>query len=57
MLVDYQELDPSPLATQQEKWLKEQQEIALYGMTRREFDEMDAELYARYLAGYLEFDL
>ena len=57
MLIDYYELDPSPLATQQEKWLIENSEIALYGMTRKEFDEMDAEIYARYLAGYLEFDL
>jgi hypothetical protein len=57
MLIDYGEIDSSPLATQQEKWLQEQQEIELYGMTRKQFDEMDAELYARYLAGYLEFDL
>jgi hypothetical protein len=57
MLIDYGEIDSSPLATQQEKWLQEQKEIELYGMTRKQFDEMDAELYARYLAGYLEFDL
>ena len=57
MLLDYHEIDPSPMASQQEKWLQENAEIALYGMTRKEFDEMEADVYARYLAGYLEFDL
>ena len=57
MLIDYHEIDPSPLATQQEKWLKENAEIELYGMTRKEFDGMSPDTYARYLAGYLEFDL
>lgn len=57
MLVDYTEIDPSPLASQQEKWLKENAEIALYGMTRKEFDAMEPDVYARYLAGYKQFDL
>tara|TARA_B100001173_G_scaffold26939_1_gene21208 strand:- start:22433 stop:22606 length:174 start_codon:yes stop_codon:yes gene_type:complete len=57
MLLDYYELDSSPMATQQEKWLIENAEIALYGMTRKEFDEMDPDIYARFLAGSLEFDL
>ena len=57
MLLDYYEIDPSPMATQQEKWLRENCEIALYGMTRKQFDEMPADVYARYLAGSLEFDL
>ena len=57
MLLDYHEIDPSPMATQQEKFLIENAEIALYGMTRKEFDEMPADVYARYLAGTTEFDL
>ena len=57
MLLDYHEIDPSPMASQQEKWLLENAEITLYGMTRKEFDGMDAEAYSRYLAGYREFDL
>ena len=57
MLIDYHEIDPSPMATQQEKWLKENAEIELYGMTRKEFDSMSADTYSRYLAGYREFDL
>ena len=57
MLLDYHEIDPSPMASQQEKWLKENAEIALYGMTRAEFDSMDPDTYARYLAGYKEFDV
>ena len=57
MLLDYYEIDPSPMATQQEKWLRENCEIELYGMTRKEFDEMPADVYARYLAGTTEFDL
>ena len=57
MLLDYHEIDPSPMASQQEKWLQENAEVALYGMTRKEFDGMDAETYSRYLAGYQEFDL
>ena len=57
MLLDYHEIDPSPMATQQEKFLRENCEIALYGMTRKEFDEMPADVYARYLAGSMEYDL
>ena len=57
MLLDYHEIDPSPMATQQEKFLIENAEIELYGMTRKEFDEMPADVYARYLAGTTEFDL
>ena len=57
MLLDYHEIDHSPMASLQEKWLKENEEIALYGMTRKEFDSMDPDTYARYLAGYKEFDL
>jgi len=57
MLLDYHEIDHSPMASLQEKWLKENEEIALYGMTRKEFDSMDPDTYARYLAGYREFDL
>ena len=57
MLLDYHEIDPSPDASQQEKWLQENAEIALYGMTRKEFDSMPADTYSRYLAGYREFDL
>jgi len=57
MLLQYHEIDPSPLAAQQEKWLKENAEIALYGMTRKEFDSMSPDVYSRYLAGYQEFDL
>ena len=57
MLLDYHEIDPSPMASQQEKWLIEKAEIELYGMTRKEFDEMDPDTYARYLASYKEFDL
>ena len=57
MLLDYHEIDASPMASLQEKWLIENAEIALYGMTRAEFDGMDAEEYSRYLAGYQEFDL
>jgi hypothetical protein len=57
MLLQIDEIDPSPMATQQEKWLIENAEIELYGMTRKEFDEMPADVYARYLAGSLEFDL
>jgi len=57
MLLDYHEIDPSPMATQQEKWLIENCEIELYGMTRKAFDEMEPDVYARYLAGYQEFDL
>ena len=57
MILDYHEFDPSPMATQQEKWLIENAEIELYGMTRKEFDEMPADVYARYLAGTTEFDL
>jgi len=57
MLLDYHEIDPSPDASTQEKWLIEQEEIALYGMTRKEFDQMAPDVYARYLASYQEFDL
>lgn len=57
MLLQYDEIDPSPMATQQEKWLIENAEIELYGMTRKEFDEMPADVYARYLAGSTEFEL
>ena len=57
MLLDYHEIDPSPDASLQEKWLQENAEIALYGMTRKEFDSMPADTYSRYLAGYREFDL
>ena len=57
MLLDYHEIDPSPMASQQEKWLQENAEIALYWMTRKEFDSMEPDVYARYLAGYREFDL
>jgi len=57
MLLDYHEIDHSPMATQQEKFLIENAEIALYGMTRKEFDGMSADVYARFLAGSLEFDL
>lgn len=57
MLLDYCEIDPSPMASQQEKWLIENAEITLYGMTRKEFDEMPADVYARFLAGTLEYDL
>ena len=57
MLLDYHEIDHSPLASQQEKWFREQQEIEIYGMTKAEFDSMDSDTYARYLAGYREFDL
>ena len=56
MLLDYHEIDPSPMATQQEKFLIENAEIELYGMTRKEFDEMPADVYARFLAGSLEYD-
>lgn len=45
------------MASMQEKWLIENSEIELYGMTRKEFDEMTPDEYARYLAGYQEFDL
>ena len=55
MLLSYHEIDPSPMATQQEKWLIENCEVALYGMTRKEFDEMPADVYARFLAGTLEY--
>ena len=57
MLLQIDEIDPSPMASQQEKWLIENAEIELYGMTRKQFDEMPADVYARYLAGYMEFDL
>ena len=57
MLLNYHEIDHSPLASQQEKWFREQEEIRLYGMTKAEFDAMDPDTYARYLAGYAEFDL
>ena len=57
MILDYHEIDPSPMATQQEKWLIENAEIELYGMTRKEFDEMPADVYARYLSNTQEFDL
>ena len=57
MLLSYHEIDPSPMATQQEKWLIENSEIALYGMTRKEFDEMSPDVYARYLSNTQEFDL
>ena len=61
MLLDYDEIDASPMATQQEKWLKEKAdeaiEIELYGMTRAQFDEMHPDIYAQYLAGYRTFDL
>ena len=57
MILDYHEIDPSPMASQQEKWLRENEEIALYGMTRKQFDEMSPDVYARFLAGTLEFDL
>ena len=52
MLLDYHEIDPSPMASQQEKWLKENAEIVLFGMTRKEFDEMSDVDYAFHLAGY-----
>ena len=57
MLLPYHEIDPSPMASQQEKFLIENAEIALYGMTRKEFDEMPADVYARFLSNTLEFDL
>ena len=57
MLLDYHEIDPSAMASQQLAFFEEQKEIELYGMTRKEFDEMDAETYSRYLAGYQQFDL
>ena len=57
MLLDYHEIDPSPMASQQEKWLKENAEIVLFGMTRNEFDEMSDVDYASYLAGYREYAL
>ena len=53
MLLQYDEIDPSPMASQQEKLLLEQaNEIKLYGMTREEFDAMHPDIYARFLAGY-----
>ena len=55
MLLHIDEIDPSPMATQQEKWLLENAEVALYGMTRKEFDEMPADVYAEFLAGTLEY--
>ena len=56
MLLDYNELDSSPDASLQEQWLLENAEIELYGMTRKEFDEMEPDVYARFLAGTLEYD-
>ena len=57
MLLDYHEIDPSPMASQQEKWLKENAEIQLFGMTRAEFEAMEPDVYSAYLANYREFDL
>ena len=57
MLVDYHEIDPSPDASAQEKWLKENAEIQLFGMTRAEFDGMTPDEYAAYLSNYKAFDL
>ncbi len=57
MLLDYHEIDPSAMASQQLEFFQHQKEIELYGMTRKEFDEMDPDIYARYLAGYLQYDL
>ena len=57
MLLDYHEIDPSPDASLQEKWLQENAEIALYGMTRKEFDAMSPEVYASFLANTKEYDL
>ena len=57
MILDYHEIDPSPMASQQEKWLRENEGIVLDGMTRKQFDEMSPDVYARFLAGTLEFDL
>ena len=57
MLLDYHEIDPSPDASTQEKWLKENAEIALFEMTRAEFDGMTADEYSAYLSNYKAFDL
>ena len=57
MLLDYYEIDPSPMATQQEKWLKENADFVLFGMTFAELDEMEDVAYASYLANYREYDL
>ena len=58
MLLDYHEIDHSPMASQQEKWLIQRaEEIELYGMTREEFDSMDEETYSEYLAGIFEMDI
>ena len=57
MLLDYHEIDPSPDASIQEKWLQENAEIALFGMTRKEFDEMSPDVYSRFLANTKEYDL
>ena len=57
MLLDYHEIDPSPDASSQEKWLIETAEIALYGMTRKEFDSMAPDVYARFLANTKEYDV
>ena len=57
MLLDYHEIDPSPDASTQEKWIKENAEIQLFGMTRTEFDGMSPDEYAAYLSNYKSFDL
>ncbi len=58
MLLDYHEIDHSPMASQQEKWLIQQaEEIELYGMTREEFDALSEEEYSEYIAGIFEMDL
>ena len=57
MLLDYHEIDHSETASLFEKWFLEQEEIELFGMTRKEFDSMHPDIYARYLAGTLEYDV
>lgn len=58
MLLDYHEIDHSPMASQQEKWLLERaHEVELYGMSREQFDSMHPDIYARFLAGTLQYDV
>ena len=61
MLPDYDEIDPSAMAHQQQSFLKyeakEAKEIDLYGMTLADFKALTAQEYERHLARTQTFDL
>tara|TARA_Y100000766_G_C18863289_1_gene584370 strand:- start:57 stop:224 length:168 start_codon:yes stop_codon:yes gene_type:complete len=53
-LINYQEIDPGPLATQIKEMFEREEN---FGLTLQELNNMDAETYARHLAGWIEYEV